>query len=322
MLAALLAFAFPVAPVDVYILAGQSNMEGHAKVALMDVQAGQPVYKPFRTGEKWRVRDDVTINFLDRRGQLTVGYGVPGSIGPELGFGAVVGDRTKAPVLLIKTAWGGKSLWRDFRPPSAGLPPQDVLDKILSNERKNRPETTPAEVRESFGVYYRAMLSEVRETLAELGTRFPNLKGRQPALKGLIWFQGWNDMIDARATAEYTKNLACFIRDARKDLAVPKLPVVVGQMGVEGAKPSTNIATFKAAEAAIMDLPEFRGNVALVKTDAFWDTEAQAVFDSGWKEHPEEWAKVGSDMPYHYLGSAKTMIGIGRAFGEAVLRLK
>jgi hypothetical protein len=30
---------------------------------------------------------------------------------------------------------------------------------------------------------------------------------------------------------------------------------------------------------------------------------------------------VGSDRPYHYLGSPRTMLGVGEAFGEAVLEL-
>ena len=71
-----------------------------------------------------------------------------------------------------------------------------------------------------------------------------------------------------------------------------------------------------------MARPEFKGNVALVKTDAFWDLEADAIFKKGWRENLTEWNKVGSDYPYHYLGSAKTMLRIGRAFGEAVLELR
>lgn len=322
MLCALIAFALSADPVQVYVLAGQSNMEGKGSVELMEVQKSQPIYAPFRTRDAWRVRDDVWIQFLDRKGPLTVGFGSPGCIGPELGFGWVVGDRTKAPVLLIKTAWGGKSLWRDFRSPSAGLPDQGILDKLLADERKRRPDATPQEIKDTFGAYYRAMLSDVRDTLTEMGTRFPELRGRKAEIKGLAWFQGWNDMIDAKATAEYTSNLGHFIRDLRRDFGVPNLPVVVGQMGVEGAKPSANIAKFKAAEAAVMDFKEFEGNVAIVKTDAFWDNEAQAVFDSGWKEHPEEWKRVGSNYPYHYLGSARTMIGIGRALADAMLELE
>ena len=47
-----------------------------------------------RKSDGWVVRDDVLINYLDRRGKLTVGYGAPGKnleIGPELGFGFTFG---------------------------------------------------------------------------------------------------------------------------------------------------------------------------------------------------------------------------------------
>ena len=70
-----------------------------------------------------------------------------------------------------------------------------------------------------------------------------------------------------------------------------------------------------------MDLPEFRSNTALVRTDQFWDEEAQAVFDKGWRDHFEEWEKVGSDFPFHYLGSPRTYGDIGRALAEAALAL-
>ena len=33
------------------------------------------------------------------------------------------GNHFKEPVLLIKAAWGGHSLYKNFRPPSAGAPP-------------------------------------------------------------------------------------------------------------------------------------------------------------------------------------------------------
>lgn len=313
-------------PLKVFILAGQSNMEGKAKVALADYQARQPatgeLFQPFRKGDRWAERDDVWIKFLDRKGKLTVGYGSPGCIGPELGFGRVVGDRYAEPVLLIKTAWGGRSLYRDFRSPSAGLPPANVLDKMLADLRKKKADATLDDVQKPFGASYRAMLDDVNGTLKNLKTLFPAVADRQPELAGLIWFQGWNDMIDATATREYPINLAHFIRDVRKDMKSPKMPVVVGQMGVGGDHPEANVKRFKDAEAAILEVPEFKGNVALVKTDAFWDADAEAVFKKGWREHLDEWNKVGSDYPYHYLGSAKTMLGIGRAFGEAVLELR
>lgn len=313
-------------PVVVFILAGQSNMVGHAKLSLLNYQATQPatadLYRHLRKGDRWVERDDVFIKFLDRSGKLTVGYGARNSIGPELEFGTVVGDRLSEPVLLIKTAWGGRSLYRDFRPPSAGLPPAAVLAKLLAEQRKRRPATTEEEVKAPFGASYRAMLEEVNGTLADLGKHFPALAGRKHELGGLIWFQGWNDMINAEATAEYTTNLTHFIRDVRKDLKSPKLPVVIGEMGVDGDRPSAGVQKFKAAQAAVMKVPDFKGNVAVVRTDVLWDKEADAVFRKGWQKHLEEWNKVGSDRPYHYLGSAKTMVRIGRAFADAALKLR
>lgn len=313
-------------PVKVFILAGQSNMEGHAKVALLKYQTTQPAtrdrFKHLHRDGTWIERDDVWIKFLDRKGKLTVGYGAPGCIGPELEFGNVAGDHYPQQVLLIKTAWGGRSLQRDFRPPSAGLPPQPVLERLLAGMKKNKPDATLEDVKATFGASYRAMLEEVRATLADLKKHFPDYRDQGWELAGFVWFQGWNDMISDEATAEYTVNLAHFIRDVRRDLKVPDLPFVVGEMGVDGTEASAKIQKFKAAQAAVMNVPEFKGNVAVVKTDVFWDTEAHAVFKKGWKQYPEEWNKVGSNWPFHYLGSARTMCGIGRAFGEAMIALR
>ena len=311
----------------VFILAGQSNMEGKAKMKLLEFQIKQPetrdLFKHLQKDGKWVERDDVWIKFLDRKGKLTVGYGSRNCVGPELEFGNAVGNHYDEQVLIIKTAWGGKSLFRDFRPPSSGLPGADVLEQQLERARKRKPKTTLDDIKAQFGHYYRAMIEDVTSTLANLKTHFPQYKGQGYELAGMVWFQGWNDMINADYTAEYAKNMANFIRDVRKDLKAPGLPFVIGQMGVGGTEGvSAKMKKFKDAQAASGDLPEFKGNVAVVKTDAFWDMTADAVYKKGWKKHLEEWNTVGSDRPYHYLGSHKTYGRIGKAFGEAVLRLQ
>ena len=127
--------SFPVEaatkPVRVFILAGQSNMEGHGIVAAdpkrnggkgsLEFVAKDPAtakhFAPLLDAAgKWRTRDDVFITYLDRKGPFTVGYGASElKIGPELGFGWVMGDALDEPVLLIKCSWGGKSLAVDFR---------------------------------------------------------------------------------------------------------------------------------------------------------------------------------------------------------------
>jgi alpha-galactosidase len=178
------------------------------------------------------------------------------------------------------------------------------------------------DIKQGFGLYYRLMLEDVRKTLGNLKENFPGYQGQGYEIAGLVWFQGWNDMVNSDYTAEYAKHMANFIRDVRKDLGVPKMPLVIGQLGVGGVKEENGKRdAFKDAQAKPASLPEFRGNVALVKTDQYWDMTADAVFKKGWQKHLEEWNKVGSDRPYHYLGSAICYSRIGKAFGEAMIRL-
>lgn len=130
--------------VNVYILAGQSNMVGMGRVALdLNANGGQGslgyMVKNPDTAKKyanfvdvdgtWKTRNDVVVYFKRdtqgiKNGGLTVGFGANNkSFGPELEFGAVVGDATQEPVLLIKEAWVGKILCVEFRPPISGGKP-------------------------------------------------------------------------------------------------------------------------------------------------------------------------------------------------------
>ncbi|MFC1806461.1 sialate O-acetylesterase [Planctomycetota bacterium] len=290
------------------------------------------LFKHLHKDGKYIVRDDVWINFLNRRGKLTVGFGSPGRIGPELEFGNAVGDHFEEQVLIIKTAWGGKSLGRDFLPPSSGLPidairndPEALACRTLHlerNKKRKRPEITLDDVKAGYGKCYRDMMTEVDTCLKELKTRFPDYEGQGYEIAGFVWFQGWNDMFNPDFVANYAKHMANFIRDVRKDLKAPKLPFVIGVMGHNGPKPATgNLAKIKEAQASMGSIPEFKGNVAIVQTDQYWDMEADAVYKKGWSKHLEEWKKVGSDRPYHYLGSAKFFTRVGKAFGKATIAL-
>jgi len=91
--------------------------------------------------------------------------------------------------------------------------------------------------------------------------------------------------------------------------------------GQDGPDAKGAIVKIKAAQASIGTMPEFQGNVKVVKTDVFWDLKAAALV-AKWKENKAEWEKVGSDYGYHYLGSAITFSKIGRALGEAMLELR
>ncbi len=126
-------------PVQVFILAGDSNCEGKAATKLMENLLADPAtaatYKHLQAAEgKWAERDDVWIRYLDRHGKLTVGYGcAPTQFGIELQLGNVLGDRLKNQVLLIKTAWGGSGLSRKFNAPSAGMPAGELYLKMIAD---------------------------------------------------------------------------------------------------------------------------------------------------------------------------------------------
>lgn len=321
-------------PIKVFILAGQSNMEGKAPNALLERQATGAKTRDFfahlRQDDKWIVREDVFVKFLDRKGPLTVGYGSPGRTGVELEFGTALGNHFEEPVILIKAAWGGHSLYKLFRAPSAGYPAAEVLQKELdqaqanvkkNNEKskKNDPLPTMEDVKKGYGESYRKMMAEVKDVMDNYATMFPALKGKTLELAGFVWFQGWNDQYGAQA--EYASNMQHFIRDVRKDLKAPALPFVIGAMGQNGSKPATGaMLTIQNAQLAMNDVPEFKGNVKAIRTDVLVDKAAEELYPR-WRENQEQWQQVGGDFGYHYYGSALWFNRIGKAMGEAMLEL-
>lgn len=334
MLTSSVCFADDAGTVKVFILAGQSNMEGKAPNALLEHQATDPktkdLFAHLRKGDEWIVRDDVFIKYLDRKGGLTIGYGSPNRTGVELEFGTVMGNHFKEPVLLIKTAWGGHSLFKLFRSPSAGMPADEVLQKELENaqqrvknnnekNKKNDPLPTMEDIKKPYGDSYRTMLAEVKNVQENYEELFPELKGKKLEIAGFVWFQGWNDQYGAEG--EYESNMKHFIQDVRKDLNSPKLPFVIGVMGQNGSEPAKGaMLTIQTAQLAMNDVPEFKGNVKAIRTDVLIDKAAEKLFPT-WRENVEEWNKTGGDFPYHYLGSAIWFNRIGKAMGESMLEL-
>jgi len=326
--------------VKVFILAGQSNMEGKAKNSLLEHQATDEktakLFAHLRKDGKWIVRDDAFIKFLGRRGKLTIGYGSRDRTGAELEFGWVMADHFEEPVLLIKTAYGGHSLAKLFRSPSAGLPAEASLKKELENRtkrvenqnqkrKKNRrgelaPLPTMADIKREYGSSYRNMLAEVKSVFADYETLFPELLGKKLELTGFVWFQGWNDQYKG-FEKEYASNMKHFINDVRKDLNAPKLPFVIGVMGQNGSKPAKGaMKVIQDAQLAMQDVPEFRDNVRAVRTDVLVDKAAEKLYPT-WRKNVEEWERTGSDFSYHYMGSAIWFMRIGHAWGEAMLEL-
>ncbi len=319
-------------PVRVFILAGQSNMEGKARNTLLDYQATdaktKDLFAHLRQGDQWRVRDDAFIKFLDRHGPLTVGYGSPGCTGPELEFGTAMANHFDEPVILIKTAWGGHSLYKLFRSPSAGLPEellarelQQAQTKVTKANEKNKkqaPLPTLDDIKKEFGSSYRNMLAEVQDVMTNHAKLFPATEGKKLELAGFVWFQGYNDMFGGQD--EYASNMKHLINDVRRDLNAPKLPVVIGALGQNGSKPATGgMLTVQTAQLSMNDVPEFKDNVRAIPVDVLVDKAAEEMFPT-WQKNAE-WVHTGSDRPYHYYGSAIWYNRIGKALGESMLEL-
>lgn len=319
-------------PVKVFVLAGQSNMQGHGHVRTLDWLGEDPKHggllKKLKAADgTWAKRDDAWIYYdrgggPPRKGPLSVGFGVrDDQVGPELMFGTIMAEHLENPVLLVKTAWGGRSLAINFRPPGAGDPP---LAGYPENQRKKLEEEIQKKTL-VVGKEYHEIVRQAKEVLANFKTLFPELADRRCELAGFVWFQGWNDMINPAFTAEYGSNLAHLIRDLRKDLEAPHLPVAVAEMGIGGLTPSANVATFRRAQAQGTSLPEFKETVRFVETADTWDTEAEAVLKEGWKnrkwiskELEEKWNRMGSQEAYHYMGSARIYSLIGYKLAESL----
>ena len=296
-------------PLQIFILAGQSNMQGHAKVSTFEHIGMDPATKPMLAEMLGadgtpKVCERVWISSIgcadtEQAGRLTAGFGASQNgpkIGPEFTFGLYMQKFTEAPILLIKTAWGGKSLNTDFRPPSAG--PYVFNETQLADFKKKGKDITAikAAKEKETGIYYRLMIEHVRKVLANIQRVVPGYDAMQSCeLAGFAWFQGWNDMVDSGTYPDrdkpggydaYSEAMAQFIRDVRKDLNAPKLPFVIGVLGIGG--PTSEYGPdeqrykathdhFRNAMAAPAQLPEFQGNVVAVRTEKYWDRELTAA---------------------------------------------
>jgi hypothetical protein len=299
----------------VFIMAGQSNMEGHAEIRTFDYIGKDPLTAPLLKEMRNpdgtpRVCDKVWMSYLtgpydgsangEGLGKLTAGFGergnqptkISGKIGPEFTFGIFMEKALEEPILIIKTAWGGRSLNTEFRPPSAGpytLPKetQEVWDRYPQGahgvpkleDRKKWQDAKDA----ATGAFYRMMIEHVKKVLADPKRVCPEYDEQAGyELAGFVWLQGFNDLVDGQTYpgpdqpgkyALYSDLLAHFIRDVRKDLSAPKMPFVIGVLGVDGEK---NV-NFRKAMAAPADMPEFKGNVVAVDTAPFWDHDIAAA---------------------------------------------
>jgi len=297
-------------PVKIYLLVGQSNMQGKGAVegegsnSLRYAVKNDPDKEyQFLINEDgtWKELSDVWIHYdlapfrELRHGLLKPGYGgSSGQIGPELGFGYVMGDANKGQVLLIKAAWGGKSLGHNFLPPSVGKYPPPVVP-------------------DDPGYFYHRILQLVGGVSENIKDFFPDYKGQGIEVAGLCWHQGWNDQYSG-LDLKYEENMAAFIKDIRSvehGLGVPGLPVVIATSG--NIEKETPVKQGQLAMGDTKKYPDFAGNVAVVDTDKTYGPEKMAF-----KFYT---TKSPKSVGYHWNSHAHSHLNIGRAMAAEMQKL-
>jgi hypothetical protein len=267
---------------------------------------------------KWVSRDDVWYKGVVTAGAnqwLSVGCGAgANNIGPELGFGWVLGDYHAEPVLILKASQGNRSLGWDYLPPgSERFEYTDSQGKTwVYAGYKDSPNNwekgaTPKPIDWYAGKQYDDCFGAAKEVLANFDKNFPMWKGRGYEIAGFAWWQGHKDQSEPYAS-RYEQNLVHLIKTLRKEFDAPKAPFVVATIGFDGWELGGAGLTVANAQLAVGDPkkhPEFVGNVKSVETRDFWRKAEESPTNQG----------------FHYNQNAETYYLVGDAMGAAMVKL-
>ncbi|BDS07073.1 hypothetical protein NT6N_21130 [Oceaniferula spumae] len=198
---------------EIYLLAGQSNMDGRGKTTNLTQDQRQPsdsilifYQNPPHTSAGWK--------------PLTPGFSIPPrfkgklpspTFGPEIGFAAAMTEQRPNHVMaFIKCSKGGTNLRADWKPGVAGKP-------------------------DTQGPCYRNLIATIK-----LATDQLTKDGHQYKLSGLLWHQGESD---SKASAKvHQRRLAELIARIREDTGVKNLPWVVGEVFDNGKRDNVRAA--------------------------------------------------------------------------------
>ena len=332
-------------PVKVYIMSGQSNMQGMGEVngtapgTLSTVVKQQGKFPNLIDASgNWSVRKDVMYRGVIScigNGPLTAGQGnSSGNLGPELGFGQVMGYCHDEPVLLIKASEGGQALAWDFLPPGSAQYTVGTTTYGGYGDSSSAwtTGTTPVPAGSYGGHQFDqcflrkvdwapagkalAPVFNVTNVLDNFATEYPQYAAQGFEIAGFVWWQGWNDCMGDSSANRYEKNLAQFIRQIRlyyeriyPGKIKPKAPFVLATCGFSGwAQASPIFLAVVNAQLAVSDpvkYPEFAGNVKTMESRSYW------------RELPES----PNNEIYHYYRNAETYMLVGDALGRAMIDL-
>ena len=312
----------PSRPADgklkIFILSGQSNMVGLGKVAGPDGSLEFAVKEkkkyPYLVDEAgaWTQRKDVRNVFVMCSGNSPakdqhndwMSISNRNKLGPEHGLGHSLGNAIEAPVMVLKSCIGNRSLGWDLLPP--GSEPYEFDGQPVPGYRgtpKDPKGNGEPVVGEWYaGCQYDGDIAAAKKVMADLEKYYPGGKGYEVA--GFFFWQGEKDAGSPAHAAKYEENLARFIKTVRKEFNAPNAKFVLGTMGESAKGSGGNGGKILDAQLAVDGTagkyPEFKGNVATIYTNPM----AQGGSGNG-----------------HYGGKAEVYMDVGEAMGKAMVEL-
>lgn len=311
-------------PVQVYIIMGQSNTLEMGKVkggegSLENATKNKGLYSYLIDDDgNWTKRQDVrNVSVMMSRGNtrvyrndwLTISGG---RIGIEIGIGHYLGEHTDAPVMILKSSIGNRSLGWDLLPPGAERFEFEengvtyVYPGYKDEIRHGRWEkgTTPEVPKHTWyaGKQYDDDVANAKKILAELPKYYPGATDFE--VKGFFWWQGDKDMRNMGHATQYEKNLIHLINALRKDFNAPDAPFVLATLGQTTMETGGGQGKLRDAKMNVADgskYPDLKDEVITIFTNPL---------------------SKGSSSSAHYGGNAETYMNVGEAMGKAMVELQ
>ncbi len=296
-------------PVQVFIIMGQSNTLEMGKVT----DELKTKY-PFLVDESgaWSVRKDVrNVSLMMKNNNMSVYRNDwlqvnPKKIGIEIGIGHQLGNAIDAPVMILKSSIGNRSLGWDILPPSIktyefeGQAQPGYKEMFKSKDDK----TVVPWAGEGWyaGKQWDDDTGNALKALGELGTYYPDATKYE--VVGFLWWQGDKDMRVPAHYNNYEKHLVALIKDLRKTFNAPNAAFVTASLGQTDESDTTsghgvilhamkNVASGKYAS-------ELGNNIGFVYTKPL---------------------SMGSSSSAHYGGNAETYMNVGLGMGAKMAEL-
>lgn len=193
--------------VDVYLLGGQSNMQGNGLKKNLPGDFPREIPYTF-----------ITIGAGIVPLTLEVRTSKRGRFGPEIGFGLEMATAER-PVYLAKYAASGQPLYHGWSGSNwiGEGPPTRALSNFYPGRNADDPCT---------GKHYRGMLGKFKTALKLL-----EKEGHTPLVRGFVWMQGEQDAKNKISASVYATSLERLRERLCEDMRLPKnLPMVFGQV--------------------------------------------------------------------------------------------